>query len=145
MWWKGYSNEKSKDYLNKGQNLCEGPEVRGEITIASHNPFNNASTNGEKPGRGMHLPGIDSDSRKHNHNWLKAVMNIENKQTQIIMREKNKKVREKLWEQIKNILLSNNKITNKNTLYLPKNCQLYKFTCKLCNKKFKQNFSLKNI
>ena len=89
--------------------------MRGEITIASHNPFNNTSTNGEKPGRNICLPGVDSDNRKYSHNWLKAVMKMENKQMQKIMREKNKKARKKLKEQIKNILLSNNKITNKNT------------------------------
>lgn len=49
-------------------------------------------------------------------------------------------------EQIKNILLSGNESvikSNRNTQYLPRNCQLYRFAFGMCKKKFKQKFSLK--
>ena len=73
-------------------------------------------------------------------------MNMENKQTQKIMKEKNRQVKEKLKEQIKKILLSGNMSvikSNKNTRQLPRNCQLYRFACGMCKKKLKQKFSLK--
>ena len=57
--------------------------------------------------------------------------------------EKVVRVRKELKEQIKDIILSNNKITNKSADYIPKNCQLYKFQYKKCSKKFKHKFSLK--
>ena len=75
-------------------------------------------------------------------------MNMENKQTQKMMREKNRQVKEKLKEQIKYILLSGNESvikSNRNTQYLPRNCQLNRFACGMCKKKFKQKFSLKSM
>lgn len=62
MWWNNYLKEKNESYSNKEQNSCEGPKDREETAIASHNL------------------GADFINRKHN--WLKAVLNIENKQTQ---------------------------------------------------------------
>ena len=71
---------------------------------------------------------------------------IENKRIESIRKEKNDRIREKLKQQIKNVLLSTEEdMTNENTdrQSLPKNCQLYRFVCPKYCKKFRQKGSLK--
>ena len=69
------------------------------------------------------------------------VERIENKRIESIRKEKNDKIREKLRQQIKNVLLLTEEDTNGQSL--PKNCQLYQFECPKCCKKFRQIGSLK--
>ena len=111
-----------------------------------HSQPTDTSTNEKRPGECDGLSGMDTATFQNGHHWIKMIESIENKRIESIRKEKNDRIREKLKDQIKRVLLSNDEnVTNENTgmQVLPKNCQLYRFVCPKCCKKFRQRGSLK--
>ena len=82
--------------------------MTGEISVLPLNsPIDMVHPERERQDGGTHPPGNDSGDSVHTHSWIKSILKMED--------EKAIRVRKELKEQIKDILLLNNKITNKNT------------------------------
>ena len=95
----------------------KNPPTTGEISILPLNsPIDMVHPERERQDSETHPPGTDSGDGVHTHSWINSILKMED--------EKAIRIRKELKEQIKDILLSKNNLTNKNTNYIPKNCQL---------------------
>ena len=91
---------------------CRNPQLADKISITPNHLTDKINPEEVRQENTVHFPGIDSGDGEHTHSWIKKVLRFED--------EKAIRVRKELKEQIKEILLSNNKVTNKTKQIFPK-------------------------
>ena len=130
-WWSNCPQMKGTGDLTNEHNSTSNAEIvsgASKDMVVQYSQLTDTPTNGRWHGE---CGKVSMNGRQ----WIKMVERIENKRIESIRKEKSDKIREKLKQQIKNVLLSteedtSNKDTNRQSL--PKNCQLYRFVCPKC-------------
>ena len=113
------------DLINEHNSTSDAEIVSGarKDMVVQHSQLTDTPTSGRWHGECGKVS-------MNGHQWIKMGKRIENKRIESIRKEKNDKIREKLRQQIKNVLLLTEEDTKGQSL--TKNCQLYQFVCPKC-------------